>query len=214
MVFTRKLTDKELEYLMKMEEFVRRAHAKSDSHDFSHVLSVTRYAIQIGKAIKDLVDPFVIVASALLHDIGKIDRKNANIHGFLGASIAEEFLESIDVSEDMRTKISRTIVRHTPSSNIPPVTAEEKILFDADCLDRLGLIGLIRGFIGKNGSMEEIMRSYMDKRKTDYSKLNYEISKEIGDWKHQELEGFIPLFEKRLDDRINSIKNIFDELEF
>ncbi len=67
MVFIRKLTPTETSIILKLQEFVKAAHAESNSHDYAHVLSVCRYAIQIGKAIPEDVDPFILSAGALLH---------------------------------------------------------------------------------------------------------------------------------------------------
>ena len=212
MVFSRKLTKKEMEILLKLQEFIKQAHAESSSHDFAHVLSVLRYAIQIGKDIKESegsVDPFVVCAGALLHDIGKTNSVFSHIHGLFGGSLAEEFLDGLKIDSNLTEKICRVVVRHTPTSMISPETVEEMIVFDADTMDRLGLMGLLRGFIGKAGSMGEILNKYMDKRLEDYSKLHFEVSKRIGDAKNQEMEFFIELIQDRLNNRMKSIEHIF-----
>jgi putative nucleotidyltransferase with HDIG domain len=208
-MFTRALTQEELEILLTIQEFVRRNHAKSDSHDYSHVFMVTRTAIQISKNIDDPVDPFIVIAGSLLHDIGKTTNDFAGFHGLFGGSIAEEFLEGLEIENSLSEKICRVVVRHTPTSSIPPITPEEKVVYDADTLDRLGLMGLLRGFIGKEGSMQEILEKYMARRQLDYEKLNYEYSRDLGMMGAQELEGFSHVIQKRLDDRMSSIEDIF-----
>ncbi|MFX1536523.1 MAG: HD domain-containing protein [Promethearchaeota archaeon] len=208
-MLTRALTQKELEILLRIQEFVKRNHAKSDSHDYSHVFMVTRTAIQISKNIDDPIDPFIVIAGSLLHDIGKTTNNFAGFHGLFGGSIAEEFLEGLEIENSISEKICRVVVRHTPTSSIPPVTPEEKVVYDADTLDRLGLMGLLRGFIGKEGSMQEILEKYMARRQFDYDKLNYEYSRELGMMGAQELEGFSHVIQKRLDDRMSSIEDIF-----
>ncbi|MHA2141967.1 MAG: HD domain-containing protein [Candidatus Thorarchaeota archaeon] len=203
------ISKKELKMLLQMQEFVREAHAESDSHDYSHVFTVCRYAIEIAKNIDEKVDPLVCIAGALMHDIGKTNRVFAHIHGLLGGTLAEEFLDGLHVDKKLRDTIARVVVRHTPTSKIPPVTPEEKIVYDADTLDRLGLMGLLRGFIGKTGSMESILTKYMEKRKRDYEKLNFEFSKELGDSLHQELLEFLFVVEDRLSARMASIEDLF-----
>lgn len=210
-MFMRSLTSEEKNILLRIQEFVRRCHAKSDSHDYSHVFTVTRTSIIISKKINDSVDPFVVVAGALLHDIGKTTNTFANFHGLFGGSIAEEFLDGLQMDHSIRDKICRVVIRHTPTSGIPPETPEEKVVFDADTLDRLGLMGLLRGFIGKEGSMREILEKYMERRQQDYEKLHYEFSRELGMGHAQELEGFSALIKKRLDDRMSSIAGIFEK---
>ena len=211
MVFSRNLTQQETEILLKMQEFVRTAHANSNSHDYAHVLSVCRYAIKVGKAIEDSVDPFILCAGALLHDIGKTNSMFSHIHGLFGGSIAEEFLDGIKIPADTRDAICRVVIRHTPTSMIPPETPEEKSVFDADTLDRLGLMGLLRGFIGKDGAMDKIMNMYMEKRKQDYEKLHYKVSQEIGLEKDQMMLAFIKIIEDRLKIRMDSIVNLFEK---
>lgn len=210
-MFTRALTEKEQEILLRIQEFVRRCHAESDSHDYSHVFMVTRTAIQISKNIEDPIDPFIVIAGSLLHDIGKTTNDFAGFHGLFGGSIAEEFLEGLEIENSLSERICRVVVRHTPTSSIPPVTPEEKVVYDADTLDRLGLMGLLRGFIGKEGSMQEILEKYMTSRQQDYEKLNYEYSRELGMMGAQELEGFSHVIQKRLDDRMSSITAIFEK---
>ncbi|MHA2601443.1 MAG: HD domain-containing protein [Candidatus Thorarchaeota archaeon SMTZ1-83] len=213
MVFSRQLSSQEIETLLTMQEFVRAAHAESDSHDYSHVLTVCRYAIQIAKNIEEAVDPFVTIAGALLHDIGKTNRVFAHIHGLFGGTLAEEYLDGLKIDESTRDTIARVVIRHTPTSKIPPETPEEKIVYDADTLDRLGLMGLLRGFIGKTGSMEHIMTKYMDKRKEDYEKLNFDYSRDLGDDLHRELMDFMFVLEDRLSSRMASIEHIFEKEE-
>lgn len=208
-LFTRSLTQKEIEILLKIQTFVQRCHATSDSHDYAHVFMVTRTSIKIAKEIDEPCDPFVVIAGALLHDIGKTNSTFASFHGLFGGSIAEEFLEGIEVDQKISDRVCRVIVRHTPTSEIPPETPEEKVVYDADTLDRLGLMGLLRGFIGKEGSMQEILETYMERRQADYDKLNYEYSRELGMASSQELEGFSHVIQKRLDDRMSSIDDIF-----
>ena len=210
MVFSQSLTKEEEKILERMQDFVRRQHAHSDSHDYSHVFSVVRYAIMISEGIEEEVDPFVIVAGALLHVIGKTTNVPAlsEFHGLFGGAIAEEYLDGLRMDSELRDCICRVVIRHTPTSGIPPETPEEKVVYDADTLDRLGLMGLLRGFLGKEGSMKEILEKYLEKRKTDYEKLNYELSRDIGAGMAQELEGFSFLILKRLDDRLKSISDL------
>jgi putative nucleotidyltransferase with HDIG domain len=211
MVFSRTLAKNEIDVLLNLQEFVREAHADSDSHDYAHVLTVCRYAIEVAKNIREEVDPFICIAGALLHDIGKTNREFAHIHGLLGGTLAEEFLEACHIDRRLQDDICRVIVRHTPTSRIPPVTPEEKVVFDADTLDRLGLMGLMRGFVGKTGSMDHILTKYMEKRKTDYEKLNYGYSRDLGDDMHEELMQFVFLIEDRLRSRLESIVSIFKD---
>ena len=52
-MFERKLTRKEVELIKEIEAFIKDKHGQAQGHDHSHVLQVTRYAIQIAEAIPD-----------------------------------------------------------------------------------------------------------------------------------------------------------------
>jgi len=71
-MFERKLTRKEVELIKEIEAFIKDKHSQAQGHDHSHVLQVTRYAIQIAEAIPDEVNPFILICAALFHDIGRI----------------------------------------------------------------------------------------------------------------------------------------------
>jgi putative nucleotidyltransferase with HDIG domain len=210
MVFSKQLTPEEIRILLRIQEFVRAAHAHSESHDYSHVLTVCRYSIQIAKEIPEPVDPFVVCTAAILHDIGKTTSIFSHLHGLLGGALAEEYLDGLKIDPELRDIICRIVIRHTPTSMIPPETVEEKIIYDADTLDRLGLIGLLRGFIGKSGSMPEIIRKYNKTRLDDFSKLHFDVSKRIGDAKNEELSAYIEIVENQLASRLTAIESLFE----
>ena len=211
-MFSRTLTTEEVEIIQIIEAFVRDKHKHSDSHDHSHILSVTEYAIKIAEMIEEPVDPFIMIAGALLHDIGKTNLLFSSMHGLLGSALAEEFLDALGYSyptlKPIRDSICRIVSRHTPTTMVPPETTEEKIVFDADCLDRLGLIGVLRGFIGKEGSIEEILESKMESRLHDFDRLNFEASRKIGKDHNDETLGFVEIIKGALSTRKAKIEEL------
>ena len=214
-MFSRTLTSEEAEIIQVIENFIRDKHKHSDSHDYSHVLEVTQYAINIGEGLPDPVDPFILICGALLHDIGKTNMLFSSMHGLLGSALAEEFLDALGYSypalKPTRDAICRVIARHTATTMVPPETVEEKIVYDADCLDRLGIIGVLRGFIGKEGSIEQILETKMVSRTHDYEKLHFEASKKLGEELNKETLQFIELIRGPLDKRKAAIEEL--ELE-
>jgi len=207
-VFERKLTRKEVELIKEVETFVKDKHSQAQGHDYSHVLQVTRYAIQIAEAIPDEVNPFILICAALFHDIGRIGTITGVLHGLRGATIADEYLESTWVSADVRKKISRIITRHTPTSMISPMSIEEKVIYDADALDRLGLMGMLRGIMGKSGSIKGILTDRMQKRAGDYDKLYFEESQRMGERLQAKTVQVIKGFREALDKRAEQIAHI------
>jgi putative nucleotidyltransferase with HDIG domain len=205
-MFTRKLTDNEKEKLRQIERFVKEKHISLESHDYSHVLAVTQYAIDIANEIDEEVDPIILICGALLHDIGRT--LTNNIHGLVGGSVAEELLESMDFQKEQIKRITDIIVRHTVTSHIPPQRIEEKIVYDADALDQLGAMGLLRGFIGKTGSMVSVLERYMSKREKAYDRLYFPASQRMGKELDEEMKKLIDLFTMRLNERKHDVEKI------
>ena len=94
MVFKRKLYPEEIRIIERIVDFVKDKHHRAEGHDYSHVLEVCRLSIEIGKKIKQQVDPFVLMCGALLHDIGRINAPNGLFHGLDGAARANELLKA------------------------------------------------------------------------------------------------------------------------
>lgn len=208
MVIARALSNSELEILRKLQDFIKSAHHNSGRSDFAHILSVAKNSILIGQEITDEVDPFILIAGALLHDIGKTQKEFSHIHGLFGGSLAEEFLMGHNVPEDITNAICRVVIRHTGSSMISPETPEERIVSDADSLDRIGLIGLLRAFIGRSGSMTEILSKFLDSEEVAYEELHYSESKKLGKEKNEEMLRYIHTFKERLEIRLKSIDDV------
>lgn len=204
-MFKRKLNNLEIEQVRNIVKFIREKHKHSEGHDYSHVAEVVRYSLEIGSVLKDEVDPFILICGALFHDIGRIDGAG-ELHGLEGAAVTEEYLEAIGVNEKLIKKISRIVTCHTPTSMLPPKSVEEKIVFDADALDRFGYIGLLRGIIEKKGSIEEILEHVMKKRAKDYELLYFEKSKELGRKSYEETLNFINEIQNSLNERAKNIE--------
>lgn len=189
-----------VELLRRMEAFVRENHRAEGGHDASHVLAVTDYAIRVAREVDAPVDPFILVAGALFHDLGRIGAETALLHGLRGAALARTFLESTEVDGPELEAILRIVARHTPTTGIPPETVEERIVYDADALDRLGLMGMLRGLIGKRGSTGFIIEDRIQKRLGDYDRLHFDVSRRIGEALHRETLEVVSRFRAALTD--------------
>ena len=116
-------------------------------HGFDHVQRVVRLAAQIAQA--EGADLEIVQAAALLHDAQ--DRRQpptANhraAHHHASADFAAEILAAEGWSEDRIALVQHCIRAHRFRDNSePPGSLEAKILFDADKLDAIGAIGVIR----------------------------------------------------------------------
>ncbi|MBE0477747.1 HD domain-containing protein [Candidatus Aerophobetes bacterium] len=207
-MFSRSLNKKEIKLLEMIEEFVRDKHAESEGHDYSHVLQVAKNAIKIAKKVPDQVDPFVLICGALFHDLGRVDQLSGILHGLRGAALVEQFLKATEIDAETGKRIVRIVTRHTSTSHIPPETMEEKIVYDADTLDRFGWVGLLRGIIGKKGSLEDIIEKVIIRRSEDYNKLIFKESREIGREAHEETLFFVQKLKRDIGNRLKGVKEI------
>jgi len=209
-MFVKKLSEEEKEIMREIESLVRDKHDTLQGHDYSHVLAVAHYSTEIARRIPDPVDPFVMLCGALFHDIGRVGTQTGRLHGLRGATIAEEYLRAIDIETETREKIVRIVVRHTETSMLPPETIEEKVVFDADDLDRLGLIGMLRGMMvgAASRSMEDILENRLQKRKKDYDRLHFKASRELGRELYDETLMLINFIQNSLKQRYLKTKEL------
>ena len=121
---------------------------QDSAHDMQHVRRVLYNAIEIAKG-EENVNMDVLMAAALLHDIGRADEKNDPTadHAITGGDRAYQLLTgtpALDYPPDFAEHVRQCIRTHRFRRNDLPVTIEAKILFDADKLDVCGAIGIAR----------------------------------------------------------------------
>jgi len=116
------------------------------AHDFDHIVRVYKNAQQIIK--KEKVNEKLVLSAVLLHDIvsfPKSDKRSKN-SSIESAKKAKTILKKYDFTLDEITIVCDAISEHSFSQKKIPKTIEGKILQDADRLDALGAIGIIRVF--------------------------------------------------------------------
>jgi uncharacterized protein len=118
------------------------------SHDLGHFQRVWRVARDINRHEGAPADELVLLASAYFHDLVSLpknhpERGNASR---LSADRAVQLLKARwdDFPEEKLAGVSHAIHAHSYSARVEPVTAEAKILQDADRMEALGAIGLAR----------------------------------------------------------------------
>jgi HD superfamily phosphodiesterase len=134
---------------------MQKAPSPSEVHAGDHILRVLRRCIRLGEKLD--ADLEVIVAAVYLHDLGRhyIDDK---AHGALSALKAEPVLERINFPQEKRDAVLHAIRVHDVSAAPEDrTTLESKILYDADKIDTLGVVGVLR-----------YIRHYYGKKPIDY----------------------------------------------
>jgi uncharacterized protein len=113
-------------------------------HGFDHIKRVYALCERIGP--HENADMEILRAAALLHDASGShpgDGKRADHHirsaAFAGSILAEEGWDVASIEA-----VKHCILTHRFRKNDPPTTIEAKVLFDADKLDVIGAIGVVR----------------------------------------------------------------------
>jgi len=129
---------------------MQKAPSVSEVHARDHVLRVLKRCIRLGEKLD--ADMEVLITAVYLHDLGRHYIAD-KIHGALSAQKAEPVLERIRFPQEKRDAVLHAIRVHDVSASPEDrTTLESKILYDADKIDTLGVVGVlryIRHFYGK-----------------------------------------------------------------
>ncbi len=147
MVQKNSINDKLIE---KIRNYVR--HLMQDAepgHNFLHISRVHQLAKHIAQ--KEKADILVVEAAALLHDIGRpYELRNPKInHADKSTELALPFLKTlvkVGFPSDKINPVLYAIKNHRFTKGIIPKTIEAQVLQDADKLDAIGAVGIMRCF--------------------------------------------------------------------
>jgi len=132
----------------KVWEIVDSYYPRRDwAHGRSHIERVLRTAVEIGK--REGADTEIIELSAILHDIFANEEKHTGVEGFRheieASKEARNILKTLRFEERTIDAVCHCIESHRKrTGKIQPQTIEAKCLFDADKLDCIGAIGIVR----------------------------------------------------------------------
>jgi uncharacterized protein len=112
-------------------------------HDMAHCLRVAAWTLRLGG---DQVDPREAVAAALLHDVVNLpkDSPERAQASELSARVAQTELASLGFTAAAIGRIVAAVRDHSFSRGATPEDALGRALQDADRLETLGAIGLMR----------------------------------------------------------------------
>jgi putative nucleotidyltransferase with HDIG domain len=120
-------------------------------HDFKHVDRVRRWALAIARE-EGYVDRELVEAAALLHDVGRARVEQERQHAQVGAEMAERFLRAQALfSEPERAAIVDAVQNHNALGDLAPLAT---LVRDADILDMLGAVGVMRALTSKHALPE------------------------------------------------------------
>jgi uncharacterized protein len=139
---------------------------QSDAHGMDHLIRVARNARSLLEFYPE-ADAEIVYLAVLLHDVDQPFNDKEN-HVARSLAVAERLLTEIGYPPARAVRVLDVIREHSTEhiSSVKPSTIEARILFDADKLDGLGPIGILRVFalarqVGR--SLPETIRWYRDK---------------------------------------------------
>jgi uncharacterized protein len=112
------------------------------AHGWEHIERVYKLALYIAE--QEGADSFTVGMAALMHDIGHLSKEHTKHHADSSVIMAGEILSAHGMSAHRQQVILHAIAAHSFSLGIEPQTVEAKVVRDADRLDSLGAIGILR----------------------------------------------------------------------
>ncbi len=134
----------EAQVLSKVSEEMRQRYVGfyDIAHGWEHIQRVYKLALSIAE--RESADFFIVGMAVLMHDMGHLSTDKTRHHADLSLSMAGELLTAYNVPTDKQEAILHAIAAHSFSLGIEPRTLEAKVVRDADRLDSLGAIGILR----------------------------------------------------------------------
>ena len=124
----------------------RMLEGRDPAHDFHHIMRVYKNAKLIGR--RESTNMEIVLLAVLLHDLVVYPKGSAKSSKSSdeSADLAENILQSYGYPQDKINQICYCIRAHSYSKKLVPASLEGRILQDADRLDALGAIGIVRTF--------------------------------------------------------------------
>jgi uncharacterized protein len=136
--------------LVQIQEQVQQRfmYCHDSAHGWDHVYRVYRLAEYI--AVQEGADRFIVGMAVLMHDLGHtVECKGNEHHVDLSAKLASELMLTYQLPTKLQDAIIHAILAHSFSRGLEPCTLEAGVVRDADRLDALGAIGIMRwGIVG------------------------------------------------------------------
>jgi len=129
------------------------------AHGWEHVDRVYTLALQLAE--QEGANRFIVGAAALMHDLGRTVGHHTTVHhADLSVTMARELLANHNVPAHIQEAILHAIASHSFSRGIEPLTLEACVVRDADRLDALGAVGILRWAITGTLRRNAQTRSY------------------------------------------------------
>ncbi len=177
---------------------------KDPVHGWPHVERVLGLVLRLSEKYRDRIDLEALVVATLLHDIGRrFEEDYGEHHAVISARLAKHLLKAMGYNEDFIGRVEEIILSHSFSLNKKPESLEAMILSDADKLDAIGAIGVVRAFMlgGEcRETIEDKIKHFHEKLLKLKELLYLEESARIAERRHRFLEEFLRELERDLEE--------------
>jgi uncharacterized protein len=194
-------------YKFVMEKFKK--EKRDIAHDFTHIQRVLKNAEWLAK--EENADLETVRFAALFHDIYRPIHDDKQDHAEASAKRVENYLRKYAPLNKIKM-IQHCIATHSETSKTKPQTLEAKIIWDADKLDVLGEIGVIRwavhlGSVGANPCLDayQTAKKSIEKTKKALNSLHTAAAKKKGE---EIAERSFEILTKILDEKDNNKKSV------
>ncbi|MFN3528184.1 MAG: HD domain-containing protein [Candidatus Altarchaeaceae archaeon] len=144
----------------------------------NHTLRVASNALLLAKRKRlNSRNKEILFLSAIFHDVYKMDEGK---HTIKGAEFAKKILKSLDYSDDFCNEVYSAIIKHTESF-LKPEKITEKILYDADKLDKIGVFGILRRTLNSEDFSKDKEKILKRLKEDTNQKFYLKISKKIAE---------------------------------
>ena len=126
------------------DEVKRRFASVNDlAHGWDHVNRVYHLALHIAE--QEGADQTITGLAALMHDLGRAaPHDDDRHHADLSIIYAEEIMQRYHLPIEKQEAVKHAIIAHSFSKGVEAQTLEARVVRDADRLDALGAIGIMR----------------------------------------------------------------------
>ncbi len=129
--------------LLRLHDYVKINTGEDPGHDLTHFLRVALWGLRFSER---KIEPKLVIAAALLHDIINLpkDSPNRKEASKLSAEHARKILSDYGYTQEEIELIAEAIYDHSYSRGVRPRSFLGEVLQDADRMDALGALGILR----------------------------------------------------------------------
>lgn len=181
-----------------------KAHLIHFAWGYEHSIRDYQLAMKLASEEGIQVDEEVLFAASLLHDLGGFPpfEKEGADHAIRSTQVIEPILKESGFPLEKSDAVKMAIITHSYYDPNPPQSAEAVVLHDADTLDFLGAISMVRilSIAGKEKGIPDPKSAInlLTKFQGDLTSKLYggTFTKEIGRTRAAELKHFLQLVEE------------------